>query len=752
MKQNLRLKNAVLMMALAAAYPLHGFAAAGVAQFSSGDVTLRRGAAADPLVKGRGIESGDAIVTGATGRAQVRFSDGGLVSLQPNSQFNIANYADKNDPKQDAFLVDLLRGGMRAVTGLIGKRNRENFKVTTTTATIGIRGSAFNVAYNPDGTLSVSTELDEIEVCTRSGCVGLTAGESALVVSPQEAPVRTSTRAALPTPEPRQEPQVVANQQGVVPLPSGPTYPALLTGLAFSSSGITGAQPNRSSPIELPSVVVIGDGDYVFDSATYDHRSFPEGALYLNANGDPEVFYAPGNVSGKSTGTITTVAKSGSLAGGDFMLLGTWSGSTWTEAGEPRNLLSTAFVTGLPTPSTGLAALVGQRADYNFTAGTPVFSSNGSTGELLSSSKLTVDFLAAGNYIDVKLDVGMPYSTEQQALAEGPSQNIFNLRGSATANGASFGGTLSVSNVYCVEYGNLCGLGKFSGFLGGNNAEHAGVSFAADAGYAGVLTGAGTFTRGATAATPTNQVYTDLAGAFMAMDQSYPYYYDGAFSYNYIGDNAYGTDEFVFNGDQLIKYRQTDSYGKVIERTTEPGTFGALGKVTDSDFIGWGNWVTAKETSNYNSSSTNLDSLHYIVGRPTPQSQMPQNGYANYAMVGGTAPTAHAYGGVSQIGQLLSGYLNVDFGYGSVGVRIATKFGDTVVNVNGTAYIQTDSLGNTGRFRTDGCSNVMINGIFTGNQASRAGLVYGKDTDSSLGHVSGAIVFQKTGTTYPYSN
>ncbi|MBC7707109.1 MAG: FecR domain-containing protein, partial [Rhodoferax sp.] len=175
MTQKYKLKNAVLMMALAAVYPMQSFAAAGVAQFTAGDVSLRRGAGSDPLLKGKDIESGDAIVTGPNGRAQVRFSDGGLVALQPNSQFNISNYADKNDGKQDSFFVDLLRGGMRAVTGLIGKRNHDNYKVTTTTATIGIRGSAFNLAYNPDGSLSVSTELDEIEVCTRAGCVGLKA-------------------------------------------------------------------------------------------------------------------------------------------------------------------------------------------------------------------------------------------------------------------------------------------------------------------------------------------------------------------------------------------------------------------------------------------------------------------------------------------------------------------------------------------------------------------------------------------------
>ena len=160
----LKLKHTLLALALAAAYPLQALAAsAGVAQFIAGDVNVRRpDGQTDPLVKGKDIESGQAIVTGASGRAQVKFSDGGLISLQPNTEFKIANYVDQADPKQDRFLVDLLRGSMRAITGLIGKRNRDNYRVTTTTATIGIRGSGFNAGYNPDGSLGVTAEKDAI--------------------------------------------------------------------------------------------------------------------------------------------------------------------------------------------------------------------------------------------------------------------------------------------------------------------------------------------------------------------------------------------------------------------------------------------------------------------------------------------------------------------------------------------------------------------------------------------------------------
>ena len=274
MTSHFKLQHTVLAMALAAIYPLQASAAtsAGVAQFIAGDVNVRRAdGGTAPLVKGKDIESGQAILTGASGRAQVRFTDGGLISLQPNTEFKVANYVDKADPKEDRFLVDLLRGSMRAITGLIGKRNRENYKVTTTTATIGIRGSGFNVGYNPDGSLGVTTELDAIEVCNAGGCVGLTAGESVRVISNNDAPVRTNVRAAVPTPPTETERIAVekVNEEGksqivtdktVTPTPPPPTGengtytnltavahyhlpPALQTSMA-SSSVVTPSEPS----------------------------------------------------------------------------------------------------------------------------------------------------------------------------------------------------------------------------------------------------------------------------------------------------------------------------------------------------------------------------------------------------------------------------------------------------------------------------------------------------------------------------
>ncbi len=190
-----------LLMGMVAAWPLTGLAAAGLVQFTAGDVQLRRGDSLSPLAKGAELDGGDVVLTGTEGRAQIRFTDGGLVALYPDSQFTVTRYADGAGTGEDHFVVNLLRGGMRALTGLIGKRNPASYKVITPTAVVGIRGSAFMLAIDANGKVLVSGEQDEIEVCTQAGCVGVTAGEAVLVLSDHELPVYTHSRALLPVPE-----------------------------------------------------------------------------------------------------------------------------------------------------------------------------------------------------------------------------------------------------------------------------------------------------------------------------------------------------------------------------------------------------------------------------------------------------------------------------------------------------------------------------------------------------------------------
>ena len=64
--------------------------------------------------------------------------------LRPNTQLKIEAYSyDERQPQSDNVLISLLKGGMRSVTGLLGRRNPGNFRVATPSATIGIRGTHF---------------------------------------------------------------------------------------------------------------------------------------------------------------------------------------------------------------------------------------------------------------------------------------------------------------------------------------------------------------------------------------------------------------------------------------------------------------------------------------------------------------------------------------------------------------------------------------------------------------------------------
>lgn len=91
------------------------------------------------------VLSGDTINTQKDSYAQIKFSDGGTITLKPNSSVKIQQFRFKQEePEKDSFIFGLVKGGMRAVTGLVGKRgDQDAYSLGTATATIGIRGTSY---------------------------------------------------------------------------------------------------------------------------------------------------------------------------------------------------------------------------------------------------------------------------------------------------------------------------------------------------------------------------------------------------------------------------------------------------------------------------------------------------------------------------------------------------------------------------------------------------------------------------------
>jgi hypothetical protein len=101
------------------------------------------------LSVGSAVEAGETLVTEGRTYAQVRFADQGVVTLKPDTHFKVESFAfDEKAPEKDGAVFGLLKGALRTVTGLIGKRgNQEAYSMKSATATIGIRGTEFLAQY-----------------------------------------------------------------------------------------------------------------------------------------------------------------------------------------------------------------------------------------------------------------------------------------------------------------------------------------------------------------------------------------------------------------------------------------------------------------------------------------------------------------------------------------------------------------------------------------------------------------------------
>ncbi len=148
------------------------------------------------LSRGGKVSSGETVDTG-TGRAQLRFSDGAMVSLQPQTQFRIDAYEFKGQPDgSERGFFSLLKGAMRTITGAIGKTDRKAYRLDTAVATIGIRGTEYAVAYG--NSITVTTNSGLVEVCNSAGCLLVEAGQSAFVPDANTLPLLTRRSALDP--------------------------------------------------------------------------------------------------------------------------------------------------------------------------------------------------------------------------------------------------------------------------------------------------------------------------------------------------------------------------------------------------------------------------------------------------------------------------------------------------------------------------------------------------------------------------
>ncbi len=145
------LKKYAFLMLSASLYfvSLGTFAAniAGTVERLQGTANVVGASSQKALAANSEVFQGDQINTATEAELLLRMTDGTVIAMRPNSNLVLSEYHfDKNDSNNDNVFIKLLKGGLRTVTGAIGKKNPQKVHFTTPTATVGIRGTDFELA------------------------------------------------------------------------------------------------------------------------------------------------------------------------------------------------------------------------------------------------------------------------------------------------------------------------------------------------------------------------------------------------------------------------------------------------------------------------------------------------------------------------------------------------------------------------------------------------------------------------------
>ena len=94
---------------------------------------------------GGSIFAGERLMTRAGSAVGLTLMDGTQLAVGPNSSVTLQAFQFDTTTRQGTLLVDIARGALRMVSGLIARSDPRAVAINTPTTTIGIRGTDFIV-------------------------------------------------------------------------------------------------------------------------------------------------------------------------------------------------------------------------------------------------------------------------------------------------------------------------------------------------------------------------------------------------------------------------------------------------------------------------------------------------------------------------------------------------------------------------------------------------------------------------------
>jgi hypothetical protein len=452
------MRNAILVkpctfVVLAMLSQLAFAAPAGSVTFKVGEATITH---ADKTVvqadKNAELNAGDTIET-KDGRLQLALIDGGKVSLQPNTIYKINKYefaSGKEDGSEYGF-TELIKGGLRTVSGLIGHKNRDRYQLKTAVATIGIRGTEFTVNFN-DNNLLMTTNHGSVDVCNAGGCLNAVTGQSIEVAGAGASPKPSDKKAKAAAAPPASGKATFAASEKIS---DDINLAALTTTLTTTGGGTTpaagtgtGTITNTATIVSIAAMAAGTDNNGVYLGTTTFKGNAGNGtnpSAGASPNGNALKTYTDN--SGSPNIVTGTILEANSDA---FVKWGRASGGTY----NGQNMQMTSWVTGIATPTTGLTNLVGT---YNVFASTAPIMVNGATSTPVGTANTTTGIAI------------FDFSTNSLAyeLTVLAASDTFYLNGGATINANN--PTFASSTGTVASLGSACGTGCSAALNGGAN-------------------------------------------------------------------------------------------------------------------------------------------------------------------------------------------------------------------------------------------------------------------------------------------
>lgn len=152
------------------------------------------------------VRRGDTLHTGDAARAEIEFRDGERVYLRAGSRMRVRDW-QLPETGPGTRVLELLEGGLRAITGAIGNRDADTYRIVSRQTTLGIRGTEYALRIcgqdecrtggaDPDALregLYVGVDEGRVSLLNESGETFVEAGQLRYVAGPASAPVEADS-------------------------------------------------------------------------------------------------------------------------------------------------------------------------------------------------------------------------------------------------------------------------------------------------------------------------------------------------------------------------------------------------------------------------------------------------------------------------------------------------------------------------------------------------------------------------------